>query len=110
MIPQTIPHPEKERGMQRLSRERIEEFRRLQYGMFIHFGMPTFAGPIPDGNAGKINPYRAVPLTEYNPRRLDVDQWIRTAKDAGMRYAVLIPQMYADALMRLHANLAKLGM
>jgi alpha-L-fucosidase len=80
---------EPERGLQRLSRARLEEFRRLQYGMFVHFGMPTFAGPIPDGNAGKINPYEEVPIDVYNPRRLDVDQWIRVAKDAGMKYAVL---------------------
>lgn len=78
-----------ERGCQRLSRERLAEYRQLGYGMFLHFGMPTFEGEIPDGNAGKINPYRAVPIEAYHPAQLDVDQWVRTARDAGMRYAVL---------------------
>lgn len=78
-----------ERGVQRLSRERLAEFRKLQYGMFIHYGMPTFAGEILDGNAGKTNTYQSVPLEQYRPTKLDVDQWIRTAKNAGMRYAIL---------------------
>lgn len=49
--------------------------------MFIHFGMSTFDGDeFSDGKA---------PSTLYAPDKLDVDQWIRSARDAGMRYAVL---------------------
>ncbi len=59
----------------------IESWRVLQYGMFIHYGMSTYDGEVlSDGRT---------PVQEYNPTDLDVDQWIRTAKDAGMKYAIL---------------------
>lgn len=49
--------------------------------MFIHFGMSTFDGY--EHSPGDK------PAHFYNPTELDVDQWIRTASEAGMRYAVL---------------------
>ena len=49
--------------------------------MFIHFGMSTYLqSELPDGKA---------PAATYAPDRLDVDQWVSVARDAGMRYAVL---------------------
>ena len=56
-----------------------------KYGMFIHFGMATYTG-----RSNENNPHNAAePSTLYAPTNLDVDQWIRVAKDAGMKYAVL---------------------
>lgn len=49
--------------------------------MFIHFGMSTF-----DGNELSFGDS---PSTRYAPDRLDVDQWVSVARDAGMKYAVL---------------------
>jgi alpha-L-fucosidase len=70
-------------GAQRLSLDTLRAFRRLDYGMFIHFGMPThFPGRAPGHG-------RRQPLERYAPTKLDVDQWIRTAREAGMRYAIL---------------------
>ena len=52
------------------------------YGMFIHFGVNTFSGDEwSDGT---------VPVSAYNPTRLDCDQWVRVARDAGFRYVLLI--------------------
>jgi alpha-L-fucosidase len=59
----------------------VRRWQELKYGMFIHFGMSTFTGREID--AGDR------PSTTYNPSQLDVDQWISTAKAAGMKYAVL---------------------
>ena len=57
------------------------DWQALKYGMFIHFGMSTFTGrEIDNGDR---------PSTTYAPANLDVDQWIRVARDAGMKYAVL---------------------
>jgi len=66
---------------QRLSIKKLQTWQNLKYGMFIHFGMSTFLGEeLPDGKA---------PIDTYNPGNLDVSQWVKVAKDAGMKYAVL---------------------
>ena len=75
------PSTAEKRGAQRLSLEKLEAWESLRYGMFIHYGMSTFVeNELPDGKA---------PATTYAPDRLDVDQWISVARDAGMKYAVL---------------------
>lgn len=67
--------------MQRLSLDTLRKWQSLAYGMFIHFGMSTFVGnELPGGKD---------PSTTYAPDKLDVDQWIQVARDAGMKYAVL---------------------
>ncbi len=52
------------------------------YGMFIHFGVNTFTNvEWSDGST---------PVSAYNPTNLDPEQWVRTAKEAGFRYVLLI--------------------
>lgn len=69
------------KGNQRLSVERLKQWESLKYGMFLHFGMSTFVdNELPDGKA---------PVETYAPDKLDVDQWISVARDAGMKYAIL---------------------
>ncbi|UCS93372.1 alpha-L-fucosidase [Echinicola marina] len=52
------------------------------YGMFIHFGINTFADiEWSDGS---------IPVEQYQPTDLDPDQWVRVARDAGFRYVSLI--------------------
>ena len=70
-----------EHGSQRLSIEQLHKWESLHYGMFIHFGMATMLGV--DYTAGNE------PATTFAPDRLDVDQWVSVARDAGMKYAVL---------------------
>jgi alpha-L-fucosidase len=68
-------------GVQRLSLDALKQWEALKYGMFIHYGMSTYVGAeLPDGKA---------PSTLYAPDKLDVDQWVSVARDAGMHYAVL---------------------
>jgi len=53
-----------------------------KYGMFIHFGINTFHDmEWTDGSK---------PADSYNPKTINADQWIRTAKNAGMKYVILI--------------------
>jgi len=68
-------------GDQRLSLKQLQDWESLKYGMFIHFGMSTFDGK--ECSTG------ATPSSVYAPDKLDVDQWISVARDAGMKYAVL---------------------
>jgi alpha-L-fucosidase len=70
-----------ESGSQRLSLARLHKWESLRYGMFIHFGMSTFVrDEFADGKA---------PASAYAPDRLDVDQWVSVARDAGMKYILL---------------------
>jgi alpha-L-fucosidase len=53
-----------------------------KYGMFIHFGINTFHDEEwTDGSK---------PASSYAPSAIDAEQWIRTAKEAGMKYVILI--------------------
>ena len=60
--------------------DELAEWESLKYGMFIHYGMSTFV----NGN-WQTSP----PAETYAPSHLDVRQWIRVARQAGMKYAVL---------------------
>ena len=53
-----------------------------KYGMFIHFGINTFQDQ--EWTDGSI------PASSYNPTIVDAEQWVKTAKDAGMKYVILI--------------------
>lgn len=53
-----------------------------KYGMFIHFGINTFHDEEwTDGSK---------PASSYAPSAIHAEQWIQTAKDAGMKYVILI--------------------
>ncbi|SFB56612.1 alpha-L-fucosidase [Algoriphagus aquimarinus] len=71
-----LPIPSKEPSEAQL--KQIER----KYGMFIHFGINTFHDmEWTDGSK---------PTSSYTPSTIDADQWIKTAKDAGMKYVILI--------------------
>lgn len=77
----TMQADETRSGSQRLLLEKLEAWEALGFGMFIHFGMSTFAEEeLPSGTQ---------PSGLYAPGRLDVNQWVSVARDAGMKYAVL---------------------
>jgi alpha-L-fucosidase len=69
-------------GSQRLSLEQLQKWESLRYGMMVCFGMSTFTRQ--EWDDGKK------PASTYAPDRLNVDQWVRVARDAGMKYAVLV--------------------
>jgi alpha-L-fucosidase len=53
-----------------------------KYGMFIHFGINTFYDEEwTDGSK---------PASSFKPATVDADQWIRVAKEAGMKYVILV--------------------
>ncbi len=59
----------------------LEQIKR-KYGMFIHFGVNTFHDmEWTDGSK---------PASSYSPTTVDADQWISTAKEAGMKYVILV--------------------
>lgn len=58
-------------------------FQDWEFGLFLHLGMYTWA----ESNKGRR--YARQDLNLFAPDQLDCEQWIRTASEAGMRYAVL---------------------
>jgi len=58
-----------------------QEFINLRFGMFIHFNIPTFMSD--DWADPDASP------SIFNPRKLDCNQWAKTAKEANMTYGCL---------------------
>jgi alpha-L-fucosidase len=57
-------------------------WQQLEFTVFFHFGINTFAGL----EWGK----KEVKAGIFNPSELDARQWIRTAREAGVKLAVLV--------------------
>ena len=73
------------------SDQAIEAWREKRFGMFIHWGPVALTGTKMAWSRGK-----EVPIEEYdqlykrfNPTAFDADEWVRIAKDAGMKYLVI---------------------
>jgi alpha-L-fucosidase len=66
---------------QKPSKEQLSQIAR-GYGMFIHFGINTFNEI--EWSKGDL------PALSFNPTNLNCDQWIKTAKEAGFRYVILV--------------------
>jgi alpha-L-fucosidase len=81
--------------------KRLEWFREAKYGLFIHWGI--YAVPAGEWKGKRIpglgewimNRGR-IPVREYeqlakqfNPVKFNADEWVRLAKDAGMKYIVI---------------------
>lgn len=79
--------------------ERMEWWREARFGMFIHWGL--YAVPAGEWNgttnhAEWIRTTAQIPLEEYdqfleqfNPVKYDAEDWVRMAKEAGMKYIVI---------------------
>lgn len=58
-------------------------FQDWEFGLFLHYGLRTFYEGYVDFDK------RPMHTSAFQPANLDCRQWIRTAKEAGMQYAVL---------------------
>lgn len=80
---------------------RMKWWREARFGMFIHWGVYSVSAGIYNGkpiagigewimNRGKIPvaEYRAY-AKEFNPVKYNADEWVRTAKEAGMKYIII---------------------
>ena len=61
-------------------------FRDARFGMFIHFGASTSEDYLEEG-LNKTQVYEAT-VKNFNPVDFDAKEWVRIAKDAGMKYIV----------------------
>ena len=81
--------------------ERMAWWREARFGMFIHWGV--YATPAGEWNGKPVKGVSEwiqckgeIPVKEYeplkdvfNPVRYDADEWVRLAKNAGMKYIVI---------------------
>jgi alpha-L-fucosidase len=81
--------------------KRLEWFRDVKYGMFIHWGL--YAIPAGEWNGKRslglgewIMNRSQIPVKEYeklaakfNPVKFNADEWVQLAQDAGMKYIVI---------------------
>ena len=78
-----------------------EWFKQAKYGMMIHFGLYSllggeWKGKRTPGNAEWLQNYIGIPNSEYsqltkvfNPIYFNAEEWVTTAKEAGMEYMVV---------------------
>ena len=94
---------------------RLAWFRDAKYGLFIHWGLYS----IPAGEwkgkrslgLGEWIMFRTpVPVKEYepltkqfNPVKFNADEWVRLAKDAGMKY-IVITSKHHDGFAMFHSK------
>ncbi len=70
--------------------ELIKNFQDMKFGMFIHWGPVTLRGAEIGWSRGHqvaADDYDNL-YKEFNPVLFDADKWIKTLKDAGMKYLV----------------------
>src|SRR2546425_2067 len=98
--------------------KRLQWFREAKFGLFIHWGLYAIpAGewkgkPIP-GIGEWIMNRAQIPVKEYeklaaqfNPVKFDADAWVKTAREAGMRY-IVITSKHHDGFALFHSKASK---
>lgn len=65
-----------------VSEQRVKELKQLRFGMFVCWSFSTFSGK--EWTPGITN------LALFNPTGCDVEQWVLTAKEAGMGYILFL--------------------
>jgi alpha-L-fucosidase len=75
-----------------VANERMDSFMKDRFGMFIHWGPVTLRGTEIGWSRGEqvsMADYDSL-YKEFNPTLFNADEWVKTAKDAGMKYLVLV--------------------
>nr|WP_295863930.1 alpha-L-fucosidase [uncultured Chitinophaga sp.] len=69
----------------------LQQFMNDRFGMFIHWGPVSLRGTEIGWSRDKevpVNDYDSL-YKEFNPVLFDADAWVKTAKDAGMKYLTI---------------------
>lgn len=82
-------------------RQDVQQWREMKFGLFIHWGPVSLKGTEIGWSRGgqrrgrKDKSTGSIPVDiydnlykQFNPVKFDADEWIQTAKDAGMKYLV----------------------
>jgi alpha-L-fucosidase len=99
--------------------ERMKWWREARFGMFIHWGVYAQLAGVYNGHeqehggAEWIMNRMKIPVAEYqavskqfNPTKFNADEWVKTAKDAGMKY-IVITAKHHDGFAMFKSNASK---
>lgn len=69
----------------------VDDFMDKRFGMFIHFGPVSLRGTEIGWSRGNEVPTLEYDnlYKEFNPQLFNADQWVKIAKDSGMKYLVI---------------------
>ena len=79
------------RAQQKSLHQLQQEFVDLRFGMFVHFGLPTFQEA--DWTDPDLSP------RVFNPARLDTRQWVKVAQSAGCKFICVSVKHHAGFCM-----------
>jgi alpha-L-fucosidase len=74
------------------NQESLKKWRDLRFGLFIHWGPVSLRGTEIGWSRGREVPYEDYDnlYKEFNPVLFDADEWVSIAKNAGMKYLILV--------------------
>jgi alpha-L-fucosidase len=111
---QTSVKPDGESETKAQRDARMHWWREARFGMFIHWGIYSVPAGTYKGQQIKhigewIMHDAKIPVAEYkqytnefNPVNFDADRWVKTAKDAGMKY-IVITSKHHDGFAMFHS-------
>lgn len=70
----------------------LEAWKDMRFGMFVHWGPVSLAGTEIGWSRGREIPFSTYDslYLRFNPVNFDANEWISIAKEAGMKYFVII--------------------
>jgi alpha-L-fucosidase len=87
------------------NRDSLDKWREMRFGMFIHWGPVTLRGTEIGWSRGKEVPFAEYDALhrEFNPVLFDAREWVGVAKEAGMKYIVLVTKHH-DGFSLWHSS------
>ena len=99
--------------------ERMQWWREARFGMFIHWGVYAQLEGVYNGNEQRrggaewIMNRMKIPVADYqsyakqfNPTKFNADEWVKTAKEAGMKY-IIITSKHHDGFAMFKSDASK---
>src|SRR3990172_4777689 len=105
-------------GCAQKTQDKMEWWRSARFGMFIHWGIYSvpagvYQGKEIPGIGEWIMNNAKIPVAEYekyaarfNPVDFDADEWVKLAKEAGMKY-IVITSKHHDGFAMFHSQASK---